>query len=57
MCSSDLKIPFPSKHKYAYVLGRDKRETNALRKKFLELNKTYDYPKRERIEGEKKYMR
>jgi hypothetical protein len=39
------KISFPSKHKYAFVLGRDKRETKALRKKFLELNKTYEYPK------------
>jgi hypothetical protein len=28
------------------VLGRDRRETNALRKKFLELNKTFPYPKR-----------
>jgi hypothetical protein len=26
-------------------LGKDKRETKELRKKFLELNKTYDYPK------------
>ena len=39
------KIIFPNKHKYALVLGRDKRETKALRKKFLELNKIYDYPK------------
>lgn len=39
------KIYFPSKHKYAFVLGRDKKETKQLRKKFLELNKTYDYPK------------
>jgi hypothetical protein len=39
------KIYFPNKHKYAFVLGRDKRETKALRKKFLELNKIYDYPK------------
>ena len=39
------KITFPSKHKYAFVLGRDKRETKALRNKFLELNKTYPYPK------------
>ena len=39
------KISFPSKHKYAFVLGRDKRETKALRKKFLELNKVYPYPK------------
>ena len=39
------KIIFPNKHKYAFVLGRDKRETKALRKKFLELNKVYEYPK------------
>ena len=39
------KIEFPSKHKYAFVLGKDKRETKALRKKFLELNKVYEYPK------------
>ena len=39
------KITFPSKHKYAFVLGRDKRETKALRSKFLELNKTSPYPK------------
>ena len=39
------KISFPSKHKYAFVLGRDKKETKALRRKFLELNKVYPYPK------------
>ena len=39
------KVIFPNKHKYAFVLGRDKRETKQLRKKFLELNKVYDYPK------------
>ena len=39
------KIYFPNKHKYAFVLGKDKRETKHLRKKFLELNKTYEYPK------------
>jgi len=33
------------KHKYAYILGRDKKETRSLRKKFLEMNKTYSYPK------------
>ncbi len=32
------------KHKYLYVLGKDKRETKYLRKTFLENNKTYDYP-------------
>ena len=39
------KIEVKSKGKYAFVLGRDKRETKQLRKKFLELNKVYDYPK------------
>ena len=39
------KIKFPNKRKWAFVLGRDKRETKQLRKKFLELNKIYDYPK------------
>ena len=39
------KISFPSKHKYAFVLGRNKKETRQLRKKFLELNKIYEYPK------------
>ena len=38
-------VEYPKKHKYAYVLGRDKRETKFLRKKFLQLNKVYDYPK------------
>lgn len=39
------KITFPKKWKYAYVLGKDKRETRELRKKFLETNKVYPYPK------------
>lgn len=38
-------VEYPKKHKYAYILGRDKRETKYLRRKFLELNKVYDYPK------------
>lgn len=38
------KIEFPSKHKYAFVLGRNKAETKMLRKKFLENNKIFDYP-------------
>jgi len=29
------KIYFPSKHKYAFLLGRDKKETKQLRKKFF----------------------
>jgi hypothetical protein len=45
MYANAKKISFPSKHKYAFVLGRDKRETKALRKKFIELNKVYEYPK------------
>lgn len=44
--ASARKIEYPSKHKYAYVLGRDKRETKYLRKKFLSLNKVYEYPKK-----------
>lgn len=38
-------IDFPSKHKYAYVLGKDKRETKALRKLFESRNKIFPYPK------------
>lgn len=33
------------KHKYAYVLGKDNRETKYLRKQFEERNKTLPYPK------------
>ena len=39
------KIEFPSKHKYAFVLGKNKSETKYLRKMFEDKNKTYDYPK------------
>ena len=39
------KIYVKPKIKWAFVLGRDKKETKALRKKFLELNKVYPYPK------------
>lgn len=45
MYDEAAKISFPSKGKYAFVLGRDKRETKKLRKDFLSLNKIYDYPK------------
>jgi len=38
-------VEYPKKHKYAYVLGKDKRETKYLRKLFLEKNKVFDYPK------------
>lgn len=39
------KIIIKSKHKYAYVLGNSKIETNRLRKKFLCNNRVYEYPK------------
>lgn len=39
------KITFPSKHKYAFVFGYDKREQKKLRKIFEERNKIYPYPK------------
>ena len=45
MYNESEKVSFPNKHKYAYVLGRDKRETRELRKLFERLNKTYEYPK------------
>lgn len=45
MYAKSEKIIFPNKHKYAFVLGKDKRETKSLRKKFEENNKIYSYPK------------
>jgi hypothetical protein len=39
------KISMPPKHKYAYVLGEDKKETKMLRKIYEERNKIYPYPK------------
>lgn len=39
------KIIYPSKHKYAFVMGRTKLETKRLRKFFEERNRTYHYPK------------
>ena len=45
MYKNAQKISFPNKHKYAYVLGRTKKETKELRKQFESLNKIYDYPK------------
>ena len=38
-------IELPTKHKYAYVLGANKRETRDLRKLFETLNVIYPYPK------------
>lgn len=46
MYNNSEKIEFPNKHKYAFVLGRDKRETKYLRKIFESKNKIFDYPKR-----------
>ena len=39
------QIIFPSKHKYAYVLGASKLETKRLRKDFEKRNKILPYPK------------
>ncbi len=39
------KIKLPKKHKYAYVLGRRKAQTQHLRNLFLEKNDVYEYPK------------
>lgn len=38
------KIEIPSKHKYAFVLGENKKETKKLRRIFEEKNKTFPYP-------------
>ena len=43
--NSSKKIEYPSKHKYAFVLGNSKIETKRLRKIFEERNKIYSYPK------------
>lgn len=43
--SQSKRVDFPSKHKYAYVLGATKAETKKLRKDFESRNKTYPYPK------------
>ncbi len=39
------KIPILPKHKYAYVLGRTKRETMGLKKIYERRNKLHPYPK------------
>lgn len=44
MYAESTKIEFPKKRKWAYVLGKDKRETKLLRKKFMECNKILEYP-------------
>lgn len=42
---TSTKIEYPSKHKYAIVMGATKLETKRLREIFLSNNKTYPYPK------------
>lgn len=43
--ASSQKIEYPSKHKYAMVLGRTKLETKRLRNILISNNKIYPYPK------------
>ena len=43
--NNSKKITFPLKHKYIYVLGKDKKETKNLKKEFLKRNKIFAYPK------------
>lgn len=43
--SISTKILMPCKHKYAYVLGINKKETKLLNKIYKERNKIYSYPK------------
>lgn len=43
--SESTPIEYPNKHKYAYVLGRNKIETKNLRKRLESNIKTYPYPK------------
>lgn len=45
MYKKSEKIKFPNKHKYAFVLGKDKRETKQLRTILEQINKVYEYPK------------
>lgn len=44
-----LRRPLPKKHKYLYILGKNKKETNAFKEKFKELNPkliNLKYPKK-----------
>lgn len=50
MYEKSVKLKFPPKHKYAFVLGRDKKETRLLRDEFIKRNKIYDYPKERVVE-------
>ena len=45
-CLDNCHVRKPkNKHKYAYIIGKDKKETKFLRKKFKLLNKIYNFPK------------
>lgn len=44
--STSQKLTMPSKHKYSFVLGQNKKETKMLRKIFEQRNKTFPYPKK-----------
>jgi hypothetical protein len=50
MQASSKVIIYPSKHKYAYVQGRDKKETAQLRALFESRNKVKPYPKERKAE-------
>lgn len=43
--SESQRVSMPSKHKYAFVLGRNKAETKRLRKDFEQRNKVLPFPK------------
>jgi hypothetical protein len=43
--SNSEKVITPAKHKYAYVLGKNKAETKELRAVFEGRNKVFEYPK------------
>ena len=50
MYANAEKIEFPNKRKWAFVLGKDKRETKQLRAKFEEMNRIYPYPQDDKEE-------
>jgi hypothetical protein len=51
--SMSKKVIFPSKHKYAYILGNTKKEKKHLKKRFEERNKIFAYPKDREVIEEK----
>lgn len=46
---NSTKISFPPKLKWVYILGKNKKETRELRKKFEEMNKIADYDEARQI--------